>query len=146
MRKFLMTMMLSVSILGAKAGDYDYLVLVSQPSGSAATLSSIASNGLTITFANGNIVLTPAEGDVKSLPIDELQMMYFSDTAEGGEIVTPTLIQEALAEMESEAVDVYGTDGSYCGRYDNLKAAQDALQRGVYLVKNKEKTVKIAVK
>ena len=91
-------------------------------------------------------MLTPAEGDVKSLPIDELQMMYFSDTAEGGEIVTPTIIEEALAEMESQPVEVYSADGSYCGRFDSLKAAQGALQRGVYLVKNNEKTVKITVK
>ncbi len=146
MRKFLLMMLLSLGISGVWAGDYDYLVLVSQPSGGATTLSSIASSGLTITFADGKIVLTPAEGEVKNLPIDELQMMYFSDTAEGGEISTPTLIQDALAEMESQQVEVYGADGSFCGRFDNLNAAQSTLQRGVYLVRSNQRIVKIAVK
>ena len=146
MRKLLLTMMLSMSFIGSWAGDYDYLILVSQPAGESAMLSSIESMGLTITFADGKIVLTPADGEVKRLPIEELQMMYFSDTAEGGEIQSPTLIREALAEMEQTEVEVYGRDGTYYGRFDNLKAAQSVLTRGVYLVRNNTKTVKITVK
>lgn len=142
----MMIVMLAMGINAAWAGDYAYLVLVSQPSGGTATLSSIASKGLTITFADGKIVLTPAEGDVKSLPIDELQMMYFSDTAEGGEIVTPTIIEDAMAEMELQPVEVYAADGAYCGRFGSLNEAQGALQRGVYLMRSNEKTLKIVVR
>ena len=54
--------------------------------------------------------------------------------------------EAALAEMEQTVVEVYGSDGAFYGRFDNLKAAQSVLTRGVYLVRNNTKTVKITVK
>ena len=141
-----MTLLFALSMTGAWADNYDYLVIVTQKPETSATQFSMESMGLTLTFANGYMVLTPAEGEAKRLPIDELHMMYFSDTAVGGEIELPTLIEKALVEMERTEVDVYGTDGSYCGRFDNLKTAQSTLQRGVYLIRNNNKTVKIEVK
>ena len=131
-------MLLALSLTGIWAGECDYLVVVSQSVDGTSVRSSVESMGLTVTFADGNIVLTPAEGEVKYLPAEQVQMMYFSDTAVNDEILEPTFIREALTGTEPTEVEVYSTDGRFFGRFDNLEAARRALPRSMYVVRNRD--------
>ena len=48
--------------------------------------------------------------------------------------------------MIQEAIEVFTLTGISVGKYKNMQQAQNTLERGIYVVKSKNRTLKIAVK
>jgi hypothetical protein len=116
----------------AKASDYKYLVLQKTDG----TTVSLRATGLTFTFADGYLVAS----DNTVVELKSLQKMFFSNDE-------LTAIEALVADPSvSGDVEIYTTAGALVGRYGSVERARQALSQGVYLMKNGEKTIKIAVK
>lgn len=133
MRKFLLLMMMLASVAVAHAGDYDYLLLVSKDNTSTAFLSS----GLTITFSEGTLTVS-SNGETQSFAVANLSKMVFGSNGSTG-------IQAISDEIGTGEVSVYLLSGVLYGRYENFFVAKSKLQKGVYIVKSKSKTLKITI-
>lgn len=97
---------------------------------------SFLSDGLTITFADGK-ALVSQNGQEVSLPLAELEKMYFSAVPAG------------VTEMESDAhapLTVVNLAGQRVGTFQNREAMTNSLKKGLYIVKTTGKTYKIEVK
>lgn len=97
---------------------------------------SFLSDGLTITFADGK-ALVSQNGQEVSLPLAELEKMYFS------------AVPASVTEMESDAhapLTVVNLAGQRVGTFQNREAMANSLKKGLYIVKTTGKTYKIEVK
>ncbi len=122
MKRFLLLALLAVST-SAFAEDFKYLTLSASSAVKSIELQTIQK----ITFENGSVVVTTSEG-IESLPLAEMQKMFFSETTTGiGEI-------EKLRDGENEKLrgEVYDLSGR---RVVNP-------QRGIYIVNGKKLVIK----
>lgn len=123
---------LLVGTTAAQAYDYPYLVVQSADG----TTKSIAVESLVLTFQNGQLVASNGDG-TQSFTLTDLNKMYFTSSA--------TSISQT-AEQEEEPVEVYALSGMFIGRFDSLSTAKASLKQGVYLMKTKGTTKKMAIK
>lgn len=100
--------------------------------------TEVPSNGLTITFKDGQLIATPAEGKVVTLVLSELKSMYFSATS-----TAIKSIDDGATAGSSTAV--YNLQGQLLnGQATRLPGGQ--LPKGVYVVKTKNgETKKVLV-
>ena len=91
------------------------------------TKASVSTASLTLTI-NGTTLTTGSQ----SFTLTNLSKMYFSTSAES------TGIETITSATLDEATDIYDLQGH--------KVTKDQMKKGVYIVKTKEKTYKIAVK
>lgn len=120
--------------LTVQAGDYTYLAFRSNDG----TEISLSVSNLKITFSNGQLVAVNSETN-QTFSLSDLYKMYFTNSA-------ITNIEEVLPTDFDSEVEIFTTSGVSKGRYDNLNQARQTLTKGVYIVKQSEKTYKIAVK
>lgn len=124
MKKILLTVLLFYAGLTAvQAEDYPYLTFELTDG----TKASVPAASLTLTI-NGTTLTTGSQ----SFELTNLSKMYFSTSnmSTGIETITSTTIDEAI--------DIYDLQGH--------KVTKAQMKKGVYIVKTKEKTYKIAVK
>ncbi len=133
MKHVIPLLMLLLSVLSARAGDYKSLVF--QTSGNATT--SVDLSSLVITVSDGKLVVTNTAG-TQSFTLTDLSKMYFSTETTG--------IKGVSADGASQALSVYDLQGRSMGNFKTIAAARTALRQGVYVVKQGNKTYKIAVK
>lgn len=136
MKKYFITLLALVGMATAEAEDNDYPYLMFQTTDG--TTTAVAASGLTITFSDGKLIATDANNGTQIFTLTDLNKMFFSTDATG--------IEETEAEADNEAVEVFTTTGISLGQFENMKAAQSALERGIYVMKSKIRTLKIAVK
>jgi hypothetical protein len=132
MNKLFAIISLLVGTTAAQAYDYPYLVVQSADG----TTKSIAVESLVLTFQDGQLVATNGDG-TQSFTLTDLSKMYFTSST--------TAISQ-VAEQEEGPVEVYALSGMFVGRYDTLSAARANLKQGVYLMKTKGTTKKVAIK
>ena len=89
---------------------------------------------ITITFENGNLIASQ-NGQQTTLELSSLSKMFFGATTS---ILT---ISDG-----SETADVFDIQGRRVATKMHLKDLQDRLPKGVYIVKNGDKTVKMTIK
>ena len=123
MKKFLLLMMALVGALNVQADDYAYLTFETTDGEKA----SVAVSSLTLTIS-GNTLTAGSE----TFTISNLSKMYFSNSDE------TTGIEEITTATLDESTDIYDLQGH--------KVTKAQMKKGVYIVKTKEKTYKIAVK
>lgn len=123
----------SVGLLTAHADDYPYLMFQATDG----TTTAVASSSLTITFADGDMTVTDGT-TTQTLPLTSLSKMFFSADATG--------IEDTKTQASDEAIEVFTLTGISVGKYKNMQQAQNTLERGIYVVKSKNRTLKIAVK
>ena len=136
-RSLLCRLALCVMVMGATsahADDFAYPYLVLE--GADGTQTSVSVQSLTLTPAEGLLTARNAEG-TWSLSLAGLSKMYFSTTPTG--IVPPV-------RGEEEEVEVFTLAGLSAGVFENVGKAQQALPRGVYIVKSRSKTIKMTVR
>jgi len=134
MKKLFATILMMVGILQAKAYEYPYLVFLNNE-GTATTLSV---ESLSITVSDGKLVATNVNGS-QTFSLSDLSKMFFSKTTD------LTGINEMGTAYEEE-VEVYTTGGVALGKFNNISAANASLKKGIYVIKNSQKTYIIAVK
>ena len=136
MKKQFITLLALAGMATAQAEDNDYPYLMFQTTDG--TTTAVASSNLTITFSDGKLIATDANTGTQTFTLTDLSKMFFSTDATG--------IEETEAETDNEAVEVFTTTGISLGKFENMKEAQSALERGIYVMKSKSRTLKIAVK
>jgi len=121
------------------ADDYPYLMFQTADGNTIAVTAS----ELTITFADGKLIATNAEG-TQTLTLTDLSKMYFSTTGDANAI--EDVKADGPTDMSQEPVEVFTLTGISIGKYDTLQQAKSSLSQGIYVVKSASRTLKIAVK
>lgn len=134
MKKLVFTMLMMASILQAKAYDYPYLVFLN----SEGTATFLAVESLSITINDGKLVATNADGS-QTFSLSDLSKMFFSKTTE------ITGIND-INTNGSQEVEVFTTGGVKLGKFESITSAKTSLKPGIYVIKNSQKTYRIAVK
>lgn len=133
MKQVIPLLMLLLATLSARAGDYKSLVF--QTSDNATTAVDLSS--LVITVSGGKLVITNTAG-TQSFTLTDLSKMFFSTATTG--------IKGVPTDGVSQTLAVYDLQGRSMGSFKSVEAARAALRQGVYVVKQGNKTYKIAVK
>lgn len=124
-RVFLALATLCFGLTAIHAGDYSYLTF-ELTDGTKASVSisqlSLTVNGTTLTAGSQSFTLT------------NLAKMYFSATDES----STTGISSADIIGNDDITDIYDLQGH--------KVTKDQMKKGVYIVKTKDRTYKIAIK
>lgn len=115
----------------SNAANYDYLTFQNTDGNQV----SMSVNGLKMQIADGNLVATNGEGTM-TFALSNLSKMLFTETSG----IADNIISD------SKAVTVYNLSGVKIGEYQNVASAQKALDKGVYVVKENDKTYKMTVK
>lgn len=123
-------MAVMMGTVGVHADDYTYLTFEK----SDGTLTSVALSSLSITISG----TTLTAGD-QTFTLSDLTKMYFSTANE------TTGIEEATTTLDG-AVEVFSLNGIAIGKYASMKDAAASLKTGIYVIKSKSKTLKVAVK
>ena len=92
-------------------------------------------NPVTITFENGKLIATQ-NGQQTTLELSSLDKMFFGAT---------TGIQ-TISDGSDYTGDVFDMQGRRVATKIHLKNLQNQLPKGVYIVKNGDKTVKMTIK
>ena len=123
MKKLLLLALLAVST-SAFAEDFKYLTLSATSAVKSIELQTIQK----ITFENGSVVVTTSEGN-ETLPLAEMQKMFFSETTSG--------IGEIMRDGENETMrgEVYDLSG-------RKVSVSSVLPKGVYIVNGKKVVVR----
>lgn len=121
--------------LAAQAADYQYLT-IEKKDGTALSMTAV---GLNITYANGKMTATNGT-ETATLALTELSRMFFSNTKDATAIAT-------IEDLQPEtAATVYDLSGRLVASEVMPSALSSQLRKGVYIVRQNTKTVKIQVK
>jgi len=123
MKKLFLFLTLMTGMLTAQAADYTYLTFETTDGAKV----SVEASSLTITISE-----TTLTAGSQSFTLSNLSKMYFSTSDE------TTGIKAISAQELSDATEVYDLNGR--------KVQKDQLRKGVYVVKTKNGTHKIAMK
>lgn len=123
MKKFFLLLTILVGTLTAQAEDYTYLTFETTDGAKA----SVAIADLTLTISG-----TTLTAGTQSFTLSNLSKMYFSNTDE------TTGIEAITSATLDEATDIYDLQGH--------KVTKAQMQKGVYIVKTKNRTYKIVMK
>lgn len=133
MKKFLSLFVSVICSLCIYAGEYDYITFIT-----ADGSQQIAAANLEMTVSNGNLLADNGATQL-SLPLAKLQKMYFSDAS--GEF---TGID--LTEFNSDAaVTVFSPEGKQIGSFYDMATAARSLDKGTYIVRQNNNSIKILV-
>ena len=123
MKKLFLFLTFMIGALTAQAADYTYLTFKTTDGAKV----SVSASSLTITISG-----TTLTAGSQSFTLSNLSKMYFSASNE------TTGIKAISAAELNEASEVYDLNGR--------KVSKDQLKKGVYVIKSKSGTYKIAVK
>lgn len=133
MKKLLVLgMCLWLAAAGSWAGDYKYLVFKCPD-----VPQSIETDGLEMTISDGKLIVTNHNGRY-DFDLATLSGMFFSEMA-------VTAVDNVIS-TEAPSVQVSDLSGRLVGTFASQKAAQQALPKGVYVVKQDGNNFKMAVK
>ena len=123
MKKFIVLLLMMMGTLGVHADSYTYLTFETTDGAKV----SVEASSLTITISG-----TTLTAGSQSFTLSNLSKMYFSNSDE------TTGIETLSVSDWNEITDIYDLNGR--------KVSKDQMQRGVYVIKTKSGTHKIAVK
>jgi hypothetical protein len=118
--------------LPASASDYNYLTLTLQNGQE----QSLVASGLTITFSGGNLVATVG-GTTTTIALSSLEKMAFTTEA--------TSISTVETAKDGAPLHAYSLQGIDLGTFDSVDQLRSQCGKGVYVVKQNDRTSKIAV-
>ena len=130
-----LTAMALLGTLAAQAADYQYLT-IEKKDGTALSITAV---GLNITYADGKMTATNGT-ETATLALTDLSRMFFSNSKEATAIA-------AIEDLQPEtAATVYDLSGRLVANEVLPSALSSQLRKGVYIVRQNTKTVKIQVK
>jgi hypothetical protein len=120
------------SAVDMQADDYKYLMFqTSDGQGQA-----VSTSNLKITVSGGNLIVKNSSTNA-TFSLANLSKMYFTNT---------TGISTLNSQNTNVSVTVFTPAGVNMGSYDDVEAAKEKLQPGVYIFKQADKTFKIVLK
>ena len=135
MKRQALTAMVLFGTLAAQAADYQYLT-IEKKDGTALSITAV---GLNITYADGKMTATNGT-ETATLALTDLSRMFFSNSKEATAIV-------AIEDLQPEtAATVYDLSWRLVANEVLPSALSSQLRKGVYIVRQNTKTVKIQVK
>jgi len=130
MKRALLTAFVLAAIMTCRAQSFEYLTFEKADG----TLVSIPAEGLTLTFADGNLV----SSDGTTIPLSSLSKMFFTETSG---------IATVQANLPEGAVDVYTPSGIHVGTFGDTRDALNRLPKGFYVIRDtKGNILKTAVR
>ena len=117
MKRAFLSLVFTSLLLSASATDFKFLTLESTDGSKV----SLAANGLTLTFSDGNLVAS----DGTTIPISSLAKMYFTETSG-----ITTVTSSAGGSMK-----VYTLSGILVGTYSEGQSPA-GLPQGIYIIKD----------
>ena len=141
MKKWSITLLVAFAIQAQAADDnvtYNYL-MVTNADGNCTPL---VAEGLKMTFTNGNLTATSADGTTTTLPLASLATMVFAENADGA----ATVIDSTADSDRQGTVEVYSLSGTCLGTFESMSQLKATLKAGIYVVKQNGTTKKISVK
>lgn len=134
MKRFLLSSAILMLALATSADTYPYLSF-KKTDGTAVTFGV---ESLSMTFTDSGSKLTVTDGSTsQTFSVADIAKMFFATSNTTG-----------ISEMTTAKGDmqVYTTSGTYVGKFANTRSLDEAVEPGIYLVKQNGKTRKIAVR
>lgn len=122
------------TLTAAQAADYQYLTIEKNDG----TQQSLTAVGLTISYSATAMTATNGS-ETTTIALSELNRMYFSNTKDA------TAISDISSLQQDEEATIYDLSGRQIAE-GRLSTVKPLLRKGVYLVKQQGKTIKIQVK
>ncbi len=135
MKKHSLFLLAMIWVTTAFADSYTYPYLTFETSDGSK--QSVSVESLVLTVSDNQLVATNSSGTV-NFSLSELSLMSFTSS--------PATYISDTESAEESAVEVFALSGLSLGRFANLQAARATLQNGIYIIKSKNVTQKIAVK
>lgn len=136
--KKLMIFLMCVTAMISKAMAYDYNYLSFETSDGSVVSMDVTS--LIITISGTTLTVTNTSAN-QSFTLTNLSNMHFSTTDETTDAAGIT----SLVDSDCQEVEVYSLSGISMGTFDNLNSAKGNLPKGIYVIKNNDKTYKVTV-
>ena len=130
MKKLLLTLFAVVAMLSARADGYPYLLFQTTDG----TIHAMDVESLDINISGGQLIATNSI-ETQTFTLTDLTRMFFCEDTTG--------IDEIFSSDSGE-VEVYTVMGIFVGKYPDANEAVKTLDKGVYLLKTKSNTIKIA--
>lgn len=131
MKKLFLTLLAVIAVLTMRADDYPYLLFKTADG----TIHAMSVESLTMEISGSQLVVTNSE-ETQTFTITDLDKMFFYENTTGIDEIFST---------ESGEVSVFTIMGIYVGKYPDANEALKTLDKGLYILKTKSNTVKIAV-
>ena len=131
MKKTIILMLLTIlSSMSMRAADYQYMVF----SLNDGTTKAITATDLTFTFTNDNLVATSGGETLATLPLTQLAYMEFS--SDGTTDINQLNVSQIITDANTAIYDMQGRQ----------MPQGSSLPKGVYIVKNSNRTIKVNIK
>ena len=119
-----------LSSMSMRAADYQYMVF----SLNDGTTKAITATDLTFTFTNDNLVATSGGETLATLPLTQLAYMEFS--SDGTTDINQLNVSQIITDANTAIYDMQGRQ----------MPQGSSLPKGVYIVKNSNRTIKVNIK
>lgn len=131
MKKTIILMLLTIlSSMSMRAADYQYMVFTLNDG----TTKAITATDLTFTFTNDNLVATGGGETLATLPLTQLAYMEFS--SDGTTDINQINVNQIITDANTVIYDMQGRQ----------MPQGSSLPKGVYIVKNSNRTIKVNIK
>ena len=129
-KSMLMTLLCIFSGLTMRAGDYQYLVFTL----SNGTTQAVTATDLSIAFTGDNLVATSGNETLATLPLSTLASMEFSNDDTSG--IESISVNQLTTDSNTVIYDLNGRQ----------MPKDTTLPKGVYILKNSNKTIKVNIR
>ena len=130
MKRTIILTLLTVFAMGLRAADYQYLVFTLTDG----TTQAVTATNLNISFSDGNLVATSGTETLATLPLASLAKMEFSiDGSTGIERIS---VDQLVTDDNTVIYDMQGRQ----------MPRGTQLPKGVYILKNNDRTLKVNIR
>lgn len=130
MKKTILMILLCILATRMQAGDYQYVVFTLNNG----TTQAVTATNLSITFTSDNLVATSGNETLATLPLSTLTSMEFSTDGTTG--ISQITADQLITDDNTVIYDMQGRQ----------MPQGAALPKGVYIVKNNNRTFKVNIR
>ncbi|MBQ6768340.1 MAG: hypothetical protein IJP46_06720 [Prevotella sp.] len=130
MKKTILLTLLSILTMGMRAADYQYLVFTMNDG----TTQAVTASNIAISISGDNLVVSTTTETLATLPLASLTQMEFSNDGTTG--ISQITANQLTTDADTVIYDLNGRQ----------MPTGAALPKGVYIVKNQNKTLKVTIR
>ncbi len=130
MKKTILLTLLSILTMGMRAADYQYLVFTMNDG----TTQAVTASNIAISISGDNLVVSTTTETLATLPLASLTQMEFSNDGTTG--ISQITANQITTDEDTVIYDLNGRQ----------MPSGATLPKGVYIVKNQNKTLKVTIR
>lgn len=130
MKKTILLTLLSILTMGMRAADYQFLVFTMNDG----TTQAVTASNIAISISGDNLVVSTTTETLATLPLASLTQMEFSNDGTTG--ICQITANQLTTDADTVIYDLNGRQ----------MPSGAALPKGVYIVKNQNKTLKVTIR